>query len=638
MITERVLAEFKARTLTAQEAVRAVRSGDRVYIGSNCGQPITLCRALTERRHELSGVEIIHLIVFGETPHVAAGLAESFHHTGFFVGANTRAAVQEGRADYVPIFLSEIPALFKSGQCPLDIALVTVSPPDEHGFCSLGISVDIGLAACKSAKHIIAEVNPNMPRTLGEGFLHISEIDAFVPTETPMLEHLAGEIDEVSEAIGQHIARLIDDGDTLQTGIGKIPSAVLNALVDKQDLGVHTEMFSDPLVEAIRRGNINCRKKSLHPNRVISTFCIGTRACYETIDNNPFFHFAPTEYVNDPFVIAQNDRMIAINGALEVDLTGQVVSDSIGHKPYSGIGGQVDFIRGASRSKGGKPIIALPSTAKGGTLSRIVVRVAPGAGVVTSRGDVHYVVTEFGVAYLHGKSIRERALSLIRIAHPDFRDRLLAEAKEIGLIPTEQPSVQPEYPHERVREVESKDGKAILLRPIRPTDDQLLRRHFYSLSPESVQRRFNRMVRTLTAGTVRDLVNPDYKSHMAMVAVLQEGEAETLLATARYYVNEANNTAELAMAVLDDWQNRGLGRQLLRSLIEHAQQTRLSALIAYVRPDNIGMVHLLQTCGVPMEERLEEGMRLFTLWLRPARTPLSESDADPSLPLSRSSP
>lgn len=391
-----------------------------------------LAEALFERRQDLQHVEIVHLLTRGPAPYVFEECRDAFHHTAFFIGANVREAVQAGRADYAPIFLSEIPELFISRQAPLDVAMVSVTPPDRHGFCSLGVSVDIGLAACRSARAIVAEVNPNMPRTLGAGFLHVDEIEAFVESDRPLHEHEEEPLDEVSLAIGRHVADLVSDGSTLQTGIGKLPAAVLASLLDKNDLGVHTEMFSDALLGPIENGNVTCRRKTLYPNKVVSTFCMGTRRLYDTLDGNPFFEFRPTEEVNDPFVIAQNERMVAINGAIEVDLTGQVAADMIGCRLYSGIGGQVDFIRGAARSRGGKPIIALPSTARGG-VSRIATRLQPGAAVVTSRGDVHYVVTEYGVAYLHGKSLRDRAEALMAIAHPDHRERLLAEAREAGL-------------------------------------------------------------------------------------------------------------------------------------------------------------------------------------------------------------
>lgn len=591
---------------SADEAVKLIKSGDRVYVGSNCGQPVLLSQALVNRRNDLYGVEIVHLLTFGPAPYVDLQYEENFRHKAFFIGPNTRKAVQSGAAEFIPIFLGEIPALFYSGQMPIDVALIQVSPPDEHGFVSMGVSIDIGLAACKVAKKIIAEVNHQCPRTLGQSFLHVRDIACFIEADYPVVEHPTGEPNEISKAIAKHIIPLIEDGATIQTGIGEIPSAVLAGIGDKNDLGVHTEMFSDGLIDVIEKGVVTCRKKTLHPNKVVATFVIGTKRLYEFIDNNPFFEFRPSEYANDPFVVAQNEKMVAINSCIEVDLTGQVCSDSIGHKFYSGIGGQVDFIRGAARSKGGKPIIAMPSqTAKGE--SKIVPTLKPNAGVVTSRGDVHYVVTEFGLAYLHGRSVKDRAMSLIRIAHPDHRDWLLEKAKELGFIPLTQPSLDQPYPEHLVKPVVLKTGETITVRPILPSDDQNLKRHFYGLSPESVQKRFHRMVKMLTNAAIRDLVNVNYTTHMAFVATIQRGKGEEILATARFYVDPSRNTAECAFAVLDEWHNRGIGRAMLNALITRAKELQLQAFEAYVQLDNAPMLHLLQTCGHSCELTLEEG-------------------------------
>ncbi|MBS1722120.1 MAG: acetyl-CoA hydrolase/transferase family protein [Armatimonadetes bacterium] len=420
------------KTVTPEEAVSLVKSGDRVYVGSNCAQPSTLCSALTRRHGELRNIEVVHLLTFGEAPYCATGMEDSFRHSAFFIAANTRQAVAEGRADYIPVFLSEIPFLFSSGQLPIDVAMVAVAPPDEHGYCSLGISVDIGMSACRSARVVIAEIQPRMPRTHGDSALHVSEIAAFCTSKQPLVQHASEPPDAVSRAIAANIAPLVRDGACLQTGFGKLPGAVLEALHDKNDLGVHTEMFSDELVALVANGNINGRRKTLHRGKVVTTFAIGTDKLYEEVHDNPFYEFRPTEQVNDPWIIAQNEDMVAINSAIEVDLTGQVVADSIGPRFYSGIGGQVDFIRGAGRSKRGRPIIALPSTALGGKASRITACLKPHSGVVTTRGDVHYIVTEYGVAYLRGRSIRERAEALIEIAHPSFRDELRETARELG--------------------------------------------------------------------------------------------------------------------------------------------------------------------------------------------------------------
>jgi 4-hydroxybutyrate CoA-transferase len=425
---------YRSKLTTADRALEAVQSGQRVLIHQGCNEPEELVKALVNRGHELRDVEVIHMATMGSADYTRPEFEGHFRHSTFFIGGNVRQAVQEGRADYVPIFLHEIEGLFTSGAVPIDVALIQCSRPDDYGYLSLGTGIDVTLTAAKCARHVIAEVNDQCPRTLGDTFLHVSKVNAIVECSHPLAEMKPHEITDTHRAIARHIANLIPDGATLQTGIGGIPDAVLGFLGDRHDLGVHTEMFSDGLIDLIQAGVVNNEKKTLHPHKVIAGFVLGTRRLFDFIDDNPIFEFHPTHYVNDPFIIAQNDRMTSINSAIEVDITGQVCADSMGDLPYSGFGGQVDFIRGAAHSKGGLPIIALPATAKGGQVSRIVPMLQPAAGVVTSRADVHYVVTEFGVAYLHGKSLRQRAEALIAIAHPDFRDRLTAAAKEMGIL------------------------------------------------------------------------------------------------------------------------------------------------------------------------------------------------------------
>jgi len=412
-----------------------VRSGDRVYIHPGCATPEPLAKALAARAPLLADVEVVHLLTFGEADYIRPEMEGHFRHLAFFIGGNVREAVNAGRADFVPIFLGEIERLFSSGAMKLDVALIQVSPPDEHGYCSLGVGVDTTLTAAKCARTVVAEVNRQMPRTLGDSFLHVSDIDYRVPTDRPLLELPRHPITDLHRAIGRHIAALIPDGATLQMGIGGIPDAVLFYLREKNDLGIHTEMFSDGIMELVKAGVINCERKTLHPHKIISSFVLGSRALFDFIHNNPLIEFHPTYYTNDPFIIARNDNMVAINSAVQVDLTGQVCSDSIGRCFYSGFGGQTDFIRGAARSQGGLPIIALPSTAKEGRVSRLVPMLDAGAGVVDTRADVHYVVTEYGVAHLFGKSVRERARALIQIAHPSFRDELRHWAVRFHYLP-----------------------------------------------------------------------------------------------------------------------------------------------------------------------------------------------------------
>jgi len=407
-----------------QEALGCVRSGMRVYIHPGCAEPEVLVEALMERAPFVRDVEIVHLLTLGRADYVASGMAGHFRHNAMFIGGNVRAAVNDGRADYTPIYLSEVEGLFESGQMPIDVALVQVSPPDAHGFCSFGVGVDTTLTAAKTARFVVAQVNDQMPRTYGDSFIHVSDVDAVVEVSRPLCELPREEITPLHRAIARNVATLIDDGATLQLGIGGIPDAVLLELTNRNDLGVHTEMLSHNAIPLIQSGVINGSRKSLHPRKIVLSFMLGMKELFDYVHENPIFEFHPCAYTNNPFIIAKNDRMVAVNSTLQVDITGQVCSDSIGQYLYSGFGGQVDFVRGARHSKGGKPIIAMPSTAKNDTVSRIVPQLTPGSGVVASRGSIHYIVTEYGVAYLHGKSIRERAEALIEISHPKFREEL----------------------------------------------------------------------------------------------------------------------------------------------------------------------------------------------------------------------
>lgn len=427
--------DYSSKLTTAEKAVTLIKSGDRVYYGGNAAIPWALVRALASRREELQNVQLNHVLLLGNDPLSAPEMAGHFRHNSLFVGPADRSAVNDGRADYVPIFLHQIPRLFTEGIIPLDVAMVMVSPPDEHGFMSLGVEVLASMAACRAAKKVIVQVNELMPRVLGDCFLHVSRVDAIVEHTEPLPVREVKPPTEVERAIAEHVVKLIEPGATLQMGIGGVPDSIFEALEGPLDLGIHTEMISDGAMRAIERGVVTGLKKSLHPGKAIITFALGSHTLYQFLDNNPFIEAHPAEYVNDPFIVSQNDNLVAVNSAIEVDLTGQVCSDSIGTYIFSGFGGQVDFIRGAARSRGGKPIIALPSTAKNGEVSRIVPVLKPGAGVVTSRADVHWVVTEFGAVNLFGKNLRERAEALISIAHPNHREELERAAKERKLLP-----------------------------------------------------------------------------------------------------------------------------------------------------------------------------------------------------------
>ncbi len=601
---------YREKMRIPEEAVSVVKHGQRVFVGSGAGEPQTLVEALSTRT-DLSDTEIVHLLTLGVAPYVEPRFGHQFRHNAYFIGRNVRQAVAEGRADYTPIFLSELPSLFHSKRTVIDVALIQVSPPDQHGYCSYGVATDIVKAASSCARTVIAEVNEQMPRALGDCFIHVRDINNLVSTNRPILELTAHEPGETSRKIAQHVANLVEDGATLQLGIGSIPNAVLTFLDGFKNLGIHTEMFSDGVIRLVEEGVITNAQKSIHRGKIVASFVMGSRKLYDFIDNNPFVEFHPTEYVNDPFVIAQNDKMVSINAALEVDLTGQVCADSLGTTFYSGIGGQVDFMRGTARSRGGKPIIALPSTATDGTYSRIVPFLKKGAGVVTSRGDVHYVVTEYGMAFLHGKSIRERAVALIQIAHPKFRPWLLAEAKAHRLVYHDQmelPFSTPTYPEELEQTLELRDGELVFLRPLKLTDESLVREMFYKLSPDSVHSRFFRMITSMEHEKLQDFLKVDYDADMALVILTGKDEDARLIAIAHYNKNPRTNFAEASFLVRDDWQGKGIGTVLMTALVETSRRHGISGFTASVLAANTGMLRIFHKCGYRVESKLTENI------------------------------
>jgi acyl-CoA hydrolase/GNAT superfamily N-acetyltransferase len=568
-----------------------------------------------DHRANLLDHEVASLLMLGPAPHVSPELKDVFRHNALFIGPNVREAVNQGYADYTPIFLSEIPGMFRNGRIPVDVALIQVSPPDRHGFCSLGVDVNVTRSAVVAAKAVIAEVNEQMPRTWGHTFIHVDHLTAMVPSDRPLLELPTPEPAPEMDAVGKYVADLVPDGSTLQIGIGAIPEATLKYLRDKKDLGIHTELFSDGVMELMKERVITNARKTLHPGKAITTLVLGSQRLYEFLRDNAQVEFHPTDYVNDPVVIAQNERMMAINTALEVDLTGQVCADSLGESFYSGIGGQVDFIRGAARSRGGKPIIALPSTAMDGSLSRIVPKLSDGAGVVTTRGDVHYVVTEFGVASLHGRSIRERALALIEVAHPKFRSWLIAEAKRRNYIYRdiqETPVEISSYPDKFVKHVTLKDGSVVLIRPVRPADEQKLRRPFYNVSggEETMVQRFFAVRRAKTGEQLRDLCNPDYEQdYTAIVCVGDEEDTQEIVGMGGYYVDKATHFAEVAFVVVGAYQGRGIGRRLLEHLVQIARIRGVQAFTNQALPGDPKLHKLFVDLGYPVETSVHEGVQ-----------------------------
>ncbi len=594
---------YADKVVTAEEAIRGIPPGRRILIGSGAAEPVSLVKAMVEKGTHLADNEVVHLLTLGPAPYVEPEYAERFRHIAFFIGANVRSAVQEGRADFMPVFLSEIPELIRSRRVRIDVALIQVSPPDTHGYVSLGVSVDIVRSAVESATLVIAEVNPRMPRTHGDSFFHVSLCDKLVPVDTPLLEIHAEPLDEVAREIGRHIARLIPDGATLQTGIGKIPDAVLAQLGDHNDLGVHTEMLSDGVMRLVEAGVITGKRKTQLRGKLVTSFIMGSRQLYEWAHENPAIEMRASDFTNDPGVIASNDRMVAINGALAVDLTGQVAADTLGGRFFSGIGGQVDFIRGARRSRGGKPIISLPSTAKGGKVSRIQAVLEPGTGVVTSRGDVHYVVTEYGVADLWGKNIRERALALINIAHPDFRAELLAAAKGRHFVLLDQVVPRSRYPWTEERRERTFSGAELLIRPARITDERALQELMYSLSNESCYRRFLTYKKTHPHEEMQDLVNQDYEQSMALVACVPG--TEEIIGVVRYDVVPATRLGDVAFVVRDDWQGKGVGTLLMRRIREAAVARGIPGFQADVLATNKPMLDVFHESGLSVSATLE---------------------------------
>lgn len=591
---------------------RVLQDGCRIFVGSAAAEPQHLVRAMLELLPRYRDVEIFQALSMGALPEDWSDLSKHCRLRTFFLGPKSRKAANTGLADYIPLYFSQVPKLLREESAlGRDVSLVQVSPPDDHGFCSLGIGVDVAKIAAEHSQVVIAQVNPRMPRTLGDTFLHVSRIHHFVEYEEPLLEMTYREKSAMAERMARYVSSLVEDGATIQVGLGRITNGVLRYLVDKKDLGVHSEMITDAHLELIQKGVITGRKKSLHRGKIITSFCVGSRQLYDFVHNNPQVEFHPIDYVNNSRIISQNDQMTAINSALEIDLTGQVCADSIGQRIYSGIGGYVDFMLGAASAHRGKTIIVLPSTSPDGRKSRIVSRLTDGAGVVSSRSVVQFVVTEFGIASLHGKTIRERALALINIAHPKFREKLLEEAKRLRYVYQDQilpPIFEPLYPGQWETHQIFPENEKVFFRPIKPTDERALQEFFYSLPDQDIYYRFLSAMRVFPHRDTQAMCNIDYEQEMAIVGVIGEIGAETIIGLGRYILDQKTNMAEVDFAVRAQWQRKGIGTFLLHYLCEIAKAKGITGFTAYVLASNRKMLSVFHKVGYVIHSTLEDGI------------------------------
>ena len=606
---------YPEKFVSDDRAFSHIHQGSRIFIGTGCGEPQYLVRALIHyvQSHPTAffDAEVFHVWTLGIAPYADEKFKSYFRHNSFFIAENTREAVNKGMADYTPIFLSKVPDLFYRDLVPIDVALIQTSSPDDHGYMSLGVSVDIVKAAVEKAKCVIVQVNSNMPRVHGDGFIHIDDVNFIIPHDEPILEYVTEADSEIAQQIGKYVSRLVQDGDTIQVGYGSIPNAILSNLYDKKHLGVHTELLTDGIIALMKKRVVDNTRKSINRGKTVAAFCMGKKETYEYLHDNPAIEFRTIDYTNSPMVIAQHDNMTAINTALEIDLTGQATAESIGKLFYSGVGGQADFMRGAVLSPRGKTILAMPSTAEAGKISRIAPFLKEGSGVTLHRGDVHYVVTEYGIAYLQGKNIRGRTMELIAIAHPTFRPWLIEEAKKLNLIYKDQafiPGREGEYPETLETHRTIKTGMEILLRPVKISDEPLLKDFFYSLSDNSLYRRFISMRKDMPHERLQKFVVIDYTQQMVILAVASQGQKELIAGVGQYVIIETTHTAEVSFAVRDDFQNKGIGAELLSYLTYLAKGKGLLGFYAEILIDNRPMLHLFDKMGFDIRKRREEGV------------------------------
>jgi len=617
MTPQHDMTSWRERAVSAAEAVTCVRAGDHVFVGSACATPRTLVHALEERPDCPSGVQLVHFLTDGVIPRLKAGPWTRFRHRVFFVGRDVREVVPSGKVEYIPISIAQVHRLIETGRIPVDVALIQVSPPDDDGMCSLGVSVDVTLVAARHAKRIVAEINPHMPRTCGDTRIPIGDIAAVVAVEEPVIEYLHDPADAIGAQIARYVARIIDDGSTLQVGLGQVPNEMLKHLTNRRDLGIHTDVLTEPVVNLVQSGVITGAQKSVHRGKIIASFCMGTRRLYDLIDSNPAVELRPLDYVCDPAVIASNSKMVSVSQALAIDLTGQVCADQFDGQFYSGVSTQLEFIRGAAACPGGKAIICLASTTADGQQSRVRPLLKEGEGVTVARSDVHYVVSEYGIAYLFGRSIGDRAVALIEIAHPCFREGLLAEAKRLGYVDQRtRLRSRGAYPAEEEREVELGNGKRVLLRPTRASDVEMMQELFFKLRPEDVLTRFFTNLKSLTLENAQHLCSVSYEEEMAFVAVVGSREQESIVASCCYYLNSSTNNADVAYLVHPEWQGLGLGTILQERLIEYARSRGVSGFTADILTTNSGMLRVFEKSGLPISKRVSSGVYEVLMRLR----------------------
>jgi acyl-CoA hydrolase/GNAT superfamily N-acetyltransferase len=614
-ILEAVRGQYPEKFGSEEKIFSRIHRGDRIFIGTGCGEPQYLVKALIQyvssHPKAVLDAEVFHVFTLGVAPYADEKFQKNFRHNSFFIGKSTRDSVNEGLADYTPVALSGVPQLFRRKIVPVDVALIQTSPPDPNGYMSLGVSVDITKAAAECASLIIAQVNHHMPRVHGETFLHVRDVHFILPHDEPLLEFQANVSDDIAQRMGKHVSRIVEDGDTIQVGYGSIPNAILANLKGKKNLGVHTELLSDGMVDLMRAGVVDNTRKSLNRGKTVAAFCMGRRSTYEYIHDNPGIEFRPVDYTNNPLIISRQENMVAINSCLQIDLTGQATADSIGARFYSGIGGQTDFMRGTVLAPRGKTILVIQSTARKGEVSRIVPRLYEGAGVTLGRSDVHYVVSEYGIAYLHGKSIRERAMELIAIAHPRFRAWLIEEAKKANLIYRDQkfiPGEKGEYPEHLETYRTTKAGMEIFLRPLRISDEPLLKDFFYSLSDKTKYRRFFSPLRGMPHQELQEIVVLDPAKGMAIMATLWKEGREEVLGLAQYAIGANQHMAEVAFIVSDNYQGKGIGMELLSYITYLAKKQGLLGFTAEVLMENRPMLHLFDKMGFEIQRRGEGGI------------------------------